>query len=113
MADWTRAALADGAARAGEWFGCGTVASEAGDLAEALADWAAAERLDAVFAHEPAVGPWRAEAQAAEAALGRAGVRLIWIRREWDAAWWPRATRGYFPFWEEVKRVEGGRGETG
>jgi hypothetical protein len=106
---WTRAALAEGAARAGAWFGCGMVAGGEGDLAETLAGWAAAERLEVVLAHEPALGPWRDEARAVEAALEKAGVRAIWIRRERDAEWWPHATRGYFPFWEEVKRVEGGR----
>jgi hypothetical protein len=106
---WTRAALSDGAARAGAHFGCAVTGGdgEAPDgAAEAVVAWARRERLTTVLAHETATGPWREEGEAVEAALGAAGVRLIWIRRAWDARWWPHATRGYFPFWEGVKRAE-------
>lgn len=109
VANWTRGALGDGAARAGQHFGCAVDEGAGGkgaDVAEALAAWARRERLAVVLAHEPAVGPWREEARVAETVLAAAGVRLLWIRRRWDAAWWPRATRGYFSFWDEVKRAE-------
>lgn len=97
---WTRAALAgatpDGWAR-----------TEVDDLAEALAEWARTERLEIVAAYEPAVGPWRDQARRIESALGAAGVSIKWMRREWDHRWWPHARRGYFPFWETVKREAG------
>jgi hypothetical protein len=94
---WTRAALA-GATPDG-W-----AKPEVDDLAEALLEWAREERLEVVAAYEPAVGPWRDEARRIEAALGAAGVSIKWMRREWDHRWWPHARRGYFPFWEAVKR---------
>ncbi len=104
---WNRAALADGAARASRRFGCAAETGETDDLAAALADWAVRERLDAVLAHEPMQGPWRPEARTAEDALKKMGVRLVWIRRKWDDRLWPRATRGFFPFWEAAKRELG------
>ena len=104
---WTRAALDDGAKRAGARFGCEATVGVHENLAEALAEWARAERLDAVLVHEPMQGPWRPEAQGAEAALGKAGVRLVWIRRKWDDRLWPHATGGFFSFWEAAKREQG------
>ena len=110
VADWTRAALADGAARAGGHFCCPVTIEEpgVGEGADALVAWAREARLTRVLAYEPTIGPWCEEGLRAEAALGLAGVRLVWLRRAWDATWWPHATRGYFPFWEEVKRAEAG-----
>ena len=103
---WNRAALADGAARASRHYGCEAQTGESKNLA----DWARRERLDAVLAHEPTQGPWRVEASAAEAGLARAGVSLVWIRRGRDDRLWPHATRGFFPFWEAVRREpEAGR----
>ena len=106
---WTRAALMDGAARAGAHFGC-AVETDAGrdsaGLAAGLSAWAKREGLSVILAHEPAIGPWREEGRAAEAELAKANVSVFWIRREWDARWWPHATKGYFPFWEEAKRAE-------
>ncbi len=97
---WTRAALAGATP---ESF----AKPEVGDLAAALAEWARAERLEVVAAYEPTVGPWRDEARKIEAALGSAGVSIKWMRRAWNSRWWPHARRGYFPFWETVKREAG------
>ena len=110
VAAWQRAALGDGAARAEGFFGCGFERGESADLAAALADWARREKLARVAAYEPPVGPWRDEARVVETALAAAGVGMVWIRRGWDAALWPRAARGYFPFWAEVKASEGAPG---
>jgi deoxyribodipyrimidine photo-lyase len=104
---WTRAALEDGAERAGRRFACGVERGAKETLAAALVEWARRERLDAVLVHEPMQGPWRAEALAAERALAAAGVSLLWIRRKWDDRLWPLATRVFFPFWEAVKREHG------
>jgi hypothetical protein len=104
---WTRAALADGAERATRRFGCAVEAGASDELAAALSAWAREAGLASVLAHEPMQGPWRAEALAGERALAAVGVRLIWIRRKWDAQLWPHATRGFFPYWEEVKREQG------
>ena len=100
---WTQAALEDGATRAGKHFGAKVSSGEAADLAASLVEWAKSNRLQAVVAYRPFVGPWLAEAYALEAALSAAGIPLIWRRRAWDAEHFPYAIRGYFPFWERIK----------
>lgn len=104
---WTRAALEDGADRAGRRFSCPVERGEKEPLAQALSEWALGHRLDAVMVHEPMAGPWRPEARAAETALEAAGVRLSWIRRKWDAELWPQAANGFPSFWAAVKRAQG------
>lgn len=100
---WAQAALADGAKRAGEHFGTEISAGETADLAACLVVWAKQKDLQAIVAYRPFVGPWLAEALAIEAAMGAAGIRVIWRRRAWDAEHFPHATRGYFPFWERIR----------
>ena len=102
---WTRAAVRDGATRAGQHFGVEVSSHEASDLSTALVAWARQNQLQAVVAYRPFVGPWLAEALALEAALAAAGIRVIWCRRAWDAEHFPHATSGYFPFWERIKSV--------
>jgi hypothetical protein len=72
-------------------------------LAVSLVEWAKQNKLQAVVAYRPFVGPWLGEALALEAALAAAGIPMIWRRRTWDAEHFPHATRGYFPFWEKVR----------
>jgi deoxyribodipyrimidine photo-lyase len=103
VAAWTRAALGDGATRAGHHFKVQVSADDTLDLAATLIAWAQANELQAIVAYRPFIGPWLTEALALEAALATAGLRLIWRRRAWDQQHFPHATRGYFPFWEKIK----------
>ena len=102
---WTEAALRDGATRAGNHFGAEVSSCETPDLATSLVEWAKQNRLQAVVAYRPFVGPLLIEARALEAAMAFAGIRFIWRRRAWDAKHFPHATRGYFPFWERIKSL--------
>ena len=102
---WTQAALRNGATRAGNHFGAEVSSGETPDLATSLIEWAKQNRLQAVVAYRPFVGPWMTEALVLESALASAGIRVIWRRRAWDAKHFPHATRGYFPFWERIKSV--------
>ena len=103
VSGWTQAALRDGATRASDHSGAEVASDETSDLATSLVEWAKQNQLQAVVAYHPFVGPWLTEALSIEAAFTSAGVRLIWRRRAWDAAHFPHATRGYFPFWERIK----------
>ncbi len=103
VAKWTRAALNDGATRAGHHFKVEASAEDTPDLAASLIAWAQANQLQAIVAYRPFIGPWLTEALALETALGTAGLRVIWRRRAWDQEHFPHATRGYFPFWEKIK----------
>ena len=100
---WTKAALSDGATRAGSHFGSEVSSGETSDLAKSLVEWAKLNQLQAVVAYRPFIGPWLTEALALEAAMSAAGIPLIWRRRAWDSEHFPHATRGYFPFWERIK----------
>jgi deoxyribodipyrimidine photo-lyase len=105
VASWTQAALHDGAMRAGQHFGAPVSSGETSDLAVSLVEWAQQNNLQAIVAYRPFVGPWLAEALALEAALAAAGIAMIWRRRAWDTRLFPHATRGYFPFWEQIKII--------
>ena len=102
VSTWTQASLHDGATRAGNHFVAEVSSAKTSDLAASLVDWAKQNRVQAVVAYRPFVGPWLTESLAIEAALASAGIRVIWRRRAWDAEHFPHATRGYFPFWERI-----------
>ena len=44
------------------------------------------------------VGPTASALEAARPVVDAAGLALVMVRRPWDAALWPLATRGFFPF---------------
>lgn len=83
-------ALADGLERAGRHFKAPAIAL----APEAVAGWARAHGLPVVTPEAP-VG-WTATA------LEGLGVPLHGLRRDWDAACWPAATKGYFAFKERI-----------
>lgn len=104
VANWTRQALGDGAARAGAFFGAQVATGVTDDLAAELVGWARENKLRRVVAYRPFVGPWLDEGREVEQALAAAGFDLTWRRRAWDVELFPHAGRGYFPFWERVKK---------
>ena len=101
---WTRAAQEEGAARAAKHFGATVINDATDNLAENLVTWSKEHNLNRIIAYRPFVGPWLEEAMRAEQALRSNGVEVTWRRRRWDAEHFPHATRGYFPFWENVKQ---------
>jgi deoxyribodipyrimidine photo-lyase len=103
VANWTQAALRDGAGRAGAHFGAEVFCESSDVLAATMVAWAWKHQLTRVVAYRPFVGPWLIEAQAIESALAQAGIAVTWRRRAWDTRLFPHATRGYFPFWEKVR----------
>jgi deoxyribodipyrimidine photo-lyase len=94
-------ALADGLARAASRFG---VAAER-VAPEAVADWADSARIRTVLTPEAPTG-WTADALGpVAAALAARGIRLLRLRRDWDTACWPLATRGFFQFRERIPEL--------
>jgi hypothetical protein len=69
--------------------------------AEALQTWAECEKLDAIVAMSPHVGP---VADALPAIRLSLNVPLHLVRRPWDAQIFPAAKSGFFPFWEKTSR---------
>ncbi|WP_027283218.1 FAD-binding domain-containing protein [Rubritepida flocculans] len=99
---FTEAALADGLARAEARFGLpGRLLAP-----EAVADWAAESGAPALALPEPAIGPLADWAeQALRPSLAARGLALHRLRRPWDAACWPLARKGFFPFRESIPRL--------
>ncbi|MCU0944976.1 MAG: deoxyribodipyrimidine photolyase [Rubritepida sp.] len=94
-------ALADGLARAAARFG---VVGEA-LTPDAIAAWAAAQGVRAVATPHAPVG-WVADAlERLRPALAAEGIALHRLRRPWDAACWPLARKGFFPFRESIPRL--------
>jgi deoxyribodipyrimidine photo-lyase len=95
------AALADGLARAARRFG---VAAERLEPA-AIADWAERAGVRTVLTPEAPTG-WTADAlRPIGAMLAARGIRLVRLRRDWDEACWPLATRGFFQFRERIPEL--------
>ncbi|WP_191083753.1 FAD-binding domain-containing protein [Roseococcus microcysteis] len=98
---FTLAALDDGLARATARFGLeGEVLPP-----DAIAEWAAYTGARAVLAPEPAIGETADTLEALRPALAAHGITLHRCRRPWDAACWPLARRGFFPFRENIPRL--------
>lgn len=96
-----RIALQDGANRAAAHFGIPATFGEAVSTEESLREWVARERLEAVVALAPKVGPI---ADAIPGLRRVLGVPLHLVRRPWEAQLYPWARAGFFPFWEKTSR---------
>ena len=64
--------------------------------------------VDTVVVAEAPVGPMADALDALRGALAEDGIALVRVRRDWDARFWPHATRGFFPFRERIDGVLGG-----
>jgi deoxyribodipyrimidine photo-lyase len=90
---YVHAALSDALSRASARFGVPAQALPT----DAIPAWAAAHGL-------PVVTPWSPTGWTAEA-LDGIGVKLLRLRRDWDEACWPLATKGFFPFRESIPKL--------
>jgi deoxyribodipyrimidine photo-lyase len=102
-AAYVAAALADGVARAESRTGIAASRLPEPDLETALADWIADNRLDAVVTPYAPVGPVADRI----AALQSAGMPVVTLRRDWDTAAWPHATKGFFAFRPTIPKLLG------
>ncbi|WP_114377064.1 FAD-binding domain-containing protein [Elioraea thermophila] len=100
--DFAEAALLDGLARAADAF-----AVPAGRLAsfDAAVPWAKGAAVDAVVTAYAPVGPVAARLDRLATALRGEGIGLLRLRRDWDEAIWPHATRGYFQVKDRIPEV--------
>ncbi len=89
------AALGDGLARASARWGVPAPRLALADLP----GWAAGHGL-------PVVTPWAPVGWTAQA-LAASGVPMRRLRRDWDEACWPLATKGFFPFRESIPTLLG------
>ncbi|MEM6616196.1 MAG: FAD-binding domain-containing protein [Pseudomonadota bacterium] len=92
--EFSKAALADASQRVSNETGL-----EVSVLSPAeLKAWADENELDAVVTSWIPTGPTRD-------AVTSTGISLTERRRTWDNAFWPHATRGFFPFKEKIPSV--------
>jgi deoxyribodipyrimidine photo-lyase len=70
---------------------------------DALA-WSQSEQLSRVVIVRPPVGPNSTKTDELAKALEQAGVECFWYQRSWDRQLYELAEKGFFPFWERVKK---------
>jgi deoxyribodipyrimidine photo-lyase len=99
------AMLADGLDRAGQRLGLAPERVDATFGTEAMRDWAARHRLAQIITADAPVGPVKDRLDVLAPALAADGVRLVRLRRAWDDAAWPRATKGFFPFKAAIPKL--------
>ena len=101
-AEWLAEARTDAARRAKEHFGCEVqVCGSREDLLRECAEKGAASLLMI----QPFVGPLRDELSGLSENLSVHGIKLVRLRRKWDSALLPHASRGFFPFWNKAGRL--------
>lgn len=66
--------------------------------------WARTKGLSQVVVVGPAVGPNEGRVLELATALGKHGVACSWYRRTWDTQLHCLADKGFFPFWERVRK---------
>jgi deoxyribodipyrimidine photo-lyase len=99
-AQFTVGAVADTAKRAGEFFGCDVVTADNVDAAMLAQAAQSAGATEVITAYAP-VGPI---ASALEHVTS-GDIPVTRIRRSWDNRFWPHATKGFFPFREQIPRL--------
>lgn len=95
-------ALTDAGRRAATAFDCPV--RPLVSLADAVAQVADNSPRATVVTMAPSVGPARDDIDRIAAQLAATGIAFVELARPWDAAFWPHAQRGFFPF---AKRIPG------
>lgn len=97
-------AVRDAAERLGKACGASPawVAGEEGDPVAALHAWFEASGASRIVMLRPPVG---AVADFVEQRLRPAGLPVAFLTRDWDAAFWPHATAGFFKVKRQIPRV--------
>ena len=103
---FTSEAVEDAAVRFARETKMNTAVAQSPDQVQ---EWAVAAQLSHVVCLAPAVGPYREPMERVNLALSAAKVSVEAYHREWDAVLFGLADKGFFPFWERVKkRIERG-----
>ncbi len=106
---FVEAAAEDAAGRARARFGGVAAVLDGMDVEAVLAAARAAGARSVVAPHAP-VGPVADSLAALAGPFRDAGLPLVRVRRPWDDALWPLATKGFFPFRQKSPAVLEGEG---
>ncbi len=102
---FARGALQDALARSGRDLGLAPVPLAEGLAAEEVAVWARGLGVGRVVTPYAPVGPVQEKLEAIEVALRIEGIALLRLRRRWDEAFWPHATKGFFGLKRQIPAV--------
>ena len=98
-------AVKDGVERVARAFEVNAQVSEVDYDASILLDWASDNRINTIATAYVPVGPTADLLRATADKLEHNGVRLVQLRRAYDDASWPHATRGYFKLKKAIPSV--------
>jgi deoxyribodipyrimidine photo-lyase len=105
---FTEAAVHDGLTRASQHFQVDAHCVSGAELPQQCLRWCRRNDLSQVVLAYVSSGAARDTLQQATASLNEAGLRVAQVRRGWDEALWPHASRGYFAFKKAISPlVEG------
>ncbi|MEW4568637.1 FAD-binding domain-containing protein [Tautonia sp. JC769] len=102
---FTTGALADALDRAGRAFDAPAdrlAPTGSGDWPAPVLDWARRLGINRIVTPESPQGPARERVDALRDPLQNAGIGLAVLRKEWDDAFWPFATAGFFRFKDAI-----------
>jgi deoxyribodipyrimidine photo-lyase len=99
--NFVRGAASDAATRVAHHFGCPAQVAAKLDAATIVAA-ARAAGVRQIATAAAAVGPVADALAQLAPALAKEGFALAIVRRRWDSAFWPHATRGFFAFKKQI-----------
>jgi deoxyribodipyrimidine photo-lyase len=103
---FANAALHDALTRSAAWWRAPTAMLDALDC-DTLIAWAQANRLTTIVTPFAPVGPVSDRLAAIAPDLVAAGINLVSVRRRWDTAAWPHASKGFFAFKDKIPGLIG------
>ena len=98
-------AVADAVERTTQSLGIDGELSESDDWASLLVEWATQHQLSAIATAYAPVGPVAELLAKADEKLDRYGIKLLQLRRPYDSATWPHASRGYFKLKNQIPTI--------
>ena len=101
---FVEAATEDAVERVGKAFKCPTTVLGNLDTAALIAQARAAGAEQIITPYTP-IGPVADALTRIAPILAAEGVPLVQIRRAWDENFWPHATKGFFPFKENIPKI--------
>ena len=103
--DFARGALRDALDRGGRHLGLTPSVLAEGLDPKGVATWARGLGVARVVTPYAPVGPVQERLESIETALRIEGIALLRLRRRWDDAFWPHATKGFFGLKRQIPSV--------
>ncbi len=102
---WVNPAIDDALQRAAQSRGLpGHACVDEPDI-DRMIDRLSALQITQLITAEAPVGPACTQLDTLAPRLAARGIALIRLRREWDTAFWPQASRGFFPFRKNIEQT--------